>query len=259
MRRVKVVILAGGQGSRLAEETEVRPKPMVEIGNRPILWHIMKHYAASGFTEFVIALGYKGEDIKRFFVDSLALTGDLTVRMGDGVVEHRDPEHEAWTVHLVDTGAETGTGGRVRRLASWIGDEPFMMTYGDGVSDVDLNGLLAFHRASGKLATVTAVRPPSRFGGLAFGPDQTVTFTEKPQVGEGWINGGFMVVEPSVVGRIGGDATSFEADVLEDLSREGQLVGFAHDGFWQPMDTLRDVRYLRAMWSAGSAPWVTWT
>jgi len=258
MPHVKVVILAGGQGTRLSEETEVRPKPMVEIGNRPILWHIMKHYAASGFTEFVIALGYKGEDIKRFFVDFMSLTGDLTVRLDAGVVEHHDPERDAWTVHLVDTGADTGTGGRVARVAPWIGDEPFMLTYGDGVSDVDLEALLAFHRSSGKLATVTAVRPPSRFGGLASGPDDTVSFTEKPQVGEGWINGGFMVVEPSVVGRIAGDAASFEADVLEDLSNEGQLVGFRHDGFWQPMDTLRDVRYLRAMWLAGTAPWVTW-
>lgn len=258
MRRVKVVILAGGQGSRLAEETEVRPKPMVEIGDRPILWHIMKHYAESGFTEFVIALGYKGDDIKRFFIDFLTLTGDLTVRLGDGAVDHHDAEHDSWTVHLVDTGAETGTGGRVARLASWLGAEPFMLTYGDGVSNVDLAALLAFHRASGKLATVTAVRPPSRFGGLAFGPDRTVTFTEKPQVGEGWINGGFMVIEPSVLARIPGDTASFESDVLESLSREGQLVGFAHEGFWQPMDTLRDVRYLRGLWAAGTAPWVTW-
>jgi glucose-1-phosphate cytidylyltransferase len=258
MRRVKVVILAGGQGSRLAEETEVRPKPMVEIGDRPILWHIMKHYARAGFDEFVVALGYRGDDIKRFFVDFLSLNGDLTVRMGDGRVDHHDAEQDAWTVHLVETGADTGTGGRVRRLAPWLRDETFMLTYGDGVSNVDLAGLLAFHRASGKLATVTAVRPPARFGGLAFGPDKTVTFTEKPQVGEGWINGGFMVIEPAVLDRIAGDSTSFEADVLENLSRDGQLVGFTHEGFWQPMDTLRDVRYLRALWSAGTAPWATW-
>ncbi len=231
---------------------------MVEIGDRPILWHIMKHYAQSGFTEFVVALGYKGDDIKRFFIDFLSLSGDLTVRMGDGLVEHHDADHDAWTVHLVDTGAETGTGGRVARLAPWLGGEPFMLTYGDGVSNVDLASLLDFHRSAGKLATVTAVRPPARFGGLAFGPDRTVTFTEKPQVGEGWINGGFMVIEPSVLDLIPGDATSLEADVLESLSREGQLVGFAHDGFWQPMDTLRDVRYLRALWAAGTAPWATW-
>jgi glucose-1-phosphate cytidylyltransferase len=232
---------------------------MVEIGDRPILWHIMKHYAAAGFTEFIVALGYKGDEIKRFFVDYLSLTGDLTVRLGTGVVERQASELDAWTVHLVDTGAETGTGGRVARLAPWIGDEPFMLTYGDGVSNVDLAALLAFHRAAGKLATVTAVRPPARFGGLTFGPDQTVLFAEKPQVGEGWINGGFMILEPSVMGRIAGDRTSLEADVLEQLSREQELVGFTHEGFWQPMDTLRDVRYLRSLWAAGKAPWVTWS
>jgi glucose-1-phosphate cytidylyltransferase len=258
MLPVKVVILAGGLGSRLAEETEVRPKPMVEIGDRPILWHIMKHYAQSGFTEFVVALGYKGDEIKRFFVDELSLAGDLTVQLGEGRVEHHAVDHDRWTVHLVETGAETGTGGRVGKLAAWLGDEPFMLTYGDGVSNVDLHALLAFHRSAGKLATVTAVRPPARFGGLAFGPDSTVRFTEKPQVGEGWINGGFMVIEPAVLKLIRGDAASLEADVLEGLSRDGQLVGFAHDGFWQPMDTLRDVRYLRGLWSAGKAPWATW-
>jgi glucose-1-phosphate cytidylyltransferase len=259
MPMMKVVILAGGLGSRLAEETEARPKPMVEIGDRPILWHIMKHYAAAGFSEFVIALGYKGEEIKRFFIDYLSLAGDLTVRMGTGVVERQAREHDAWTVHLVDTGTDTGTGGRVARLASWIGDEPFMLTYGDGVSNVDLQALLDFHQAAGKLATVTAVRPPARFGGLTFGPDRAVLFAEKPQVGEGWINGGFMVLEPSVIGRIAGDRTSLEADVLEQLSREQELVGFTHEGFWKPMDTLRDVRYLRSMWAAGGAPWVTWS
>jgi glucose-1-phosphate cytidylyltransferase len=255
---VKVVILAGGLGSRLAEETEVRPKPMVEIGDRPILWHIMKHYARYGLTEFVVALGYKGDEIKRYFVDTLSLSGDLTVRMGEGTVDHHDAGRDPWTVHLVDTGAETGTGGRVARLAPWLDHEPFMLTYGDGVSDVDLGALLEFHRSAGKSATVTAVRPPARFGGLAFGADHAVTFTEKPQVGEGWINGGFMVIEPSVLGLIPDDSTSLEADILEHLSHEGQLVGFAHEGFWQPMDTLRDVRYLRALWSAGTAPWATW-
>jgi glucose-1-phosphate cytidylyltransferase len=258
MLPVKVVILAGGLGSRLAEETEVRPKPMVEIGDRPILWHIMKHYAQSGFTEFVIPLGYKGDEIKRFFVDYASLTGDLTVRLGQGLVEPHGGNHDAWTIHLIETGADTGTGGRVGKLAAWLRDEPFMLTYGDGVSNVDLNALLAFHRSAGKLATVTAVRPPARFGGLAFGLQGTVTFTEKPQVGEGWINGGFMVIEPAVLKLIRGDASSLEADVLEALSRDGQLVGFAHDGFWQPMDTLRDVRYLRALWAAGKAPWATW-
>jgi glucose-1-phosphate cytidylyltransferase len=258
MPHVKVVILAGGQGTRLSEETEVRPKPMVEIGNRPILWHIMKHYAASGFTEFVIALGYKGEDIKRFFVDFMSLTGDLTVRLDAGVVEHHDPERDAWTVHLVDTGADTGTGGRVARVAAWIGDEPFMLTYGDGVSDVDLEALLAFHRSSGKLATVTAVRPPSRFGGLAFGPGDTVSFTEKPQVGEGWINGGFMVFEPEVFRYLQGDGTSLEADALTRLAADRQLMAWRHEGFWQCMDTLRELRLLEGLWSAPNCPWKVW-
>lgn len=256
--RIPVVILCGGAGTRLSEQTEVRPKPLVEIGGRPILWHIMKHYAASGFTEFVVALGYRGDDIKRFFVDFLSLSGDLTVRLSDGLVEHHKADHDDWTVHLVETGADTGTGGRVARVASWLGNETFMLTYGDGVSNVDLAKLLAFHRESGKQATVTAVRPPARFGGLAFAPDRTVTFTEKPQVGEGWINGGFMVVEPAVVDLIGGDETSFEADVLERLSRAGQLTGFAHEGFWQPMDTLREKHYLEELWASDKAPWKKW-
>jgi glucose-1-phosphate cytidylyltransferase len=258
MPRVNVVILAGGLGSRLAEETEVRPKPMVEIGDRPILWHIMKHYAECGFNEFVVALGYKGDEIKKFFVDSLSLSGNLTVNLGDGTVDRDAADRDAWTVHLVDTGADTGTGGRVKRLAPWLGNEPFMLTYGDGVSNVDLRQLQSFHESTGKLATVTAVRPPARFGGLVFGPGGSVSFVEKPQVGEGWINGGFMVLEPDVLGLIRDDQTSLEADVLEHLSQEGQLAGFAHEGFWQPMDTLRDVRYLRALWSDRTAPWVTW-
>ena len=258
MPRVKVVILAGGQGSRLAEETEVRPKPMVEIGGRPILWHIMKHYAEHGFTEFVVALGYRGDDIKRFFLDYVSLEGDLTVRVGDRSVSRLKVEADDWTVHLVDTGQETSTGGRVRRLAPWLGKEPFMLTYGDGVSNIDLGDLLRFHRAHGRLATVSAVRPPSRFGGLAFGPDGIASFTEKPQIGEGWINGGFMVLEPAVLDHIDGDASSLEADVLEHLSQEHQLMAYPHDGFWQSMDTLRDVRYLRALWGEKRAPWVTW-
>jgi len=255
---MKVVILAGGQGTRLAEETETRPKPMVDIGGRPILWHIMKHFARCGFQEFVVALGYKGDDIKRFFVDYLSLRGDLSIDLGARTVERHADESDAWKVHLVDTGQETSTGGRVGRLRSLLAGETFLLTYGDGVSDVDLNQLLDFHRRSGKLATLTAVRPPSRFGGLSFEAEGSVHFIEKPQIGEGWINGGFMAIEPSVLDYVSGDNSSLEADVLERLSEEGQLAAYRHDGFWQSMDTLRDVRYLRALWSARTAPWVTW-
>jgi glucose-1-phosphate cytidylyltransferase len=255
---VKVVILAGGQGTRLAEETDLRPKPMVEIGGRPILWHIMKHYARHGFDEFVVALGYRGEDIKRFFLDYMSLSGDMTVRLGDRRVDRFTPETEGWTVHLVDTGLETNTGGRVGRLDRWIADEPFMLTYGDGVSNVDLPALVAHHRGSGKLATITAVRPASRFGGLSFEGGGRVRFTEKPQIGEGWVSGGFMVLEPEVLSYIDGDRSSFESNVLEAISEEGRLGAYRHEGFWQSMDTIRDVRYLRSLWAADNAPWRTW-
>lgn len=255
---MKVVILAGGQGTRLAEETDLRPKPMVEIGQHPILWHIMKHYARYGFDEFVVALGYRGEDIKRFFLDSMSLSGDMTVHLADRAIDRRNVEPEDWTVHLVDTGLSTNTGGRVGRLAAWIGDEPFMLTYGDGVADVDLAALLAHHRASGKLATVTAVRPASRFGGLSFGDDGSVRFIEKPQIGEGWVSGGFMVIEPGALAYVDGDQSSFESHVLERISEEGRLGAFRHEGFWQAMDTIRDVRYLRGLWADGDAPWRTW-
>jgi glucose-1-phosphate cytidylyltransferase len=242
----------------LAEETETRPKPMVDIGGRPILWHIMKHFGAGGFNEFVIALGYRAEDVKRFFLDYVSLDGDMTVELGRRAVERHESVGEPWTVHLVDTGQETNTGGRVGRLRSWLAGGPFLLTYGDGVSDVDLGRLVDCHRASGKLVTVTAVRPPSRFGGLSLEPDGSVHFIEKPQIGEGWINGGFMVIEPGVLDYIEGDGTSLEADVLEKISGEGKLGAYRHEGFWQSMDTLRDVRYLRALWAAGTAPWATW-
>jgi glucose-1-phosphate cytidylyltransferase len=256
---MKVVILAGGQGTRLAEETETRPKPMVEIGGYPIIWHIMKHYGRYGFREFVIALGYKGELIKRFFIDFATLNGDLTVHLGRGSVDRHSVHEEAWTIHLIDTGKDSQTGGRIGRLAPLLGRDCFMLTYGDGVSNLDLGALLAFHRRHGKLATITAVRPPSRFGGLDFEPGRPVRFTEKPQMGEGWINGGFMVLEPEVLDRIEGDQTNFEAHVLEQLGVEGELMGFPHDDFWQCCDTLRDLRFLRALWDEGKAPWATWT
>ena len=256
---MKVVILAGGYGTRLAEETTVVPKPMVEIGGRPMLWHIMKMYATQGFDEFVIALGYKGEVIKRYFVDFQTLDGILTVDLGTRkITPHGRPAGD-WKIHLIETGLDTRTGGRLLRLKDWLKGESFMLTYGDGVADVDLRALAAFHRAHGRLATVTAVRPPARFGGLVFDGDFVAEFTEKPQVGEGWINGGFFVLEPQVLDYIDGDETIWERDPLERLAAEGQLAAYRHDGFWQPMDTLRDVRYLNELWESGEVPWKMWT
>jgi glucose-1-phosphate cytidylyltransferase len=255
---VKVVILAGGMGSRLSEETEIKPKPMVEIGGRPILWHILKHYAHHGFKEFFIALGYKGDVIKRYFLDYYSLNGSLTVNLSNGEVQVHGKEREEWLVHLVDTGISSMTGGRLKQLEPWLNDDTFMITYGDGVSDIDLEDLLRFHRSHGKLATVTAVRPPARFGGLIFDGDRVSVFTEKPQIGEGWINGGFLVMEPGVLNQIEGDDTSLESDVLEHLAAEGQLCAYRHDGFWQSMDTLRDVRLLESLWQSGTPPWRVW-
>lgn len=255
---MKVVILAGGLGTRLAEETDTRPKPMVEVGEQPVLWHIMKHYEAFGFSDFCIALGYKGEVVKRYFLDYALLAGTMTVELADGKVTPTDRVSEHWTIHLVDTGRDTNTGGRVGRLRSWLEDGTFMLTYGDGVSNVDLGRLLEFHRSHGKIATVTAVRPPARFGEMVFGDGDTVRFTEKPQMGEGWINGGFMVFEPAALDLVSGDDVSLEADVLERLSEEDELVAYRHDEFWQCVDTLRELRTLRSMWDSGAAPWVTW-
>jgi glucose-1-phosphate cytidylyltransferase len=232
---------------------------MVEIGGQPLLWHIMKQYEAFGFSDFYVALGYKGEFVKRYFLDYNALSGSINVSLRDGRLTPIDSVREHWNVSLIDSGHETNTGGRLKRLAPWLRDESFMLTYGDGVSNVDLTKLAAFHKDHGKLATITAVHPPSRFGEMVFsGADDTVHFTEKPQMGEGWINGGFMVLEPEVLDMIEGDAVSLEADVLERLSQEGQLVASRHDSFWQCMDTLRDVRYLRSLWDSGNPPWVTW-
>ena len=252
---MKTVILCGGEGTRLREETEVRPKPMVEIGGRPILWHIMQRYAAFGLKEFVLALGYKGEAIKRYFLDYYRLQSHLTISLGDGVVTAHDGERDDWTVHLVDTGVATQTGGRIKRLAPWLGREPFMLTYGDGVSDINLQELWRFHQAQGKLATVTAVRPPARFGGLQFSGALVTEFSEKPQVGEGWINGGFFVLEPEVLSYLEGDETIFERDPLERLASDRQLAAYRHPGFWQCMDTMRDVRRLEQLWASGEAPW----
>jgi glucose-1-phosphate cytidylyltransferase len=256
---MKALILAGGLGTRLSEETESRPKPLVEVGGHPLLWHIMKHYAAHDVKEFVVAVGYKGDLVKRYFIDYSALNGNLTVDVGSGRVESHGAAPEDWRVHVVDTGDETGTGGRIRRLAPWVEAEgTFMVTYGDGVSNVDLRALLAFHREHGRIATVTAVRPPARFGGLVFDGDLVAEFTEKPQIGEGWINGGFLVFEPGLFDYLEGDATSLEADALERLADDRQLVAFRHDSFWQCMDTLRDKRLLESLWDSGEAPWKVW-
>ncbi len=255
---MKTAILAGGLGTRLAGETELRPKPMIEIGGKPILWHIMKHFAAQGHDEFVLALGYKGEAIKRYFRDYHELSGNMTLRLGSGPIERGDSDCEDWTVHLVDTGQETQTGGRIKRLQPWLKNEPFFATYGDGVADIDLGALLKLHRSEGRIATVTAVRPPARFGGVVFDGNRVAEFTEKPQIGEGWISGGFLVLEPAIFDFISGDETILEAHVLERLAREGQLSAYRHEGFWQCMDTPRDLRLLENLWKADRPPWKTW-
>ncbi len=254
---MKAVIFAGGLGSRLSEETDVRPKPMVEVGGRPILWHIMKHYAHHGLREFVLTLGYKGESIKRFFLDYAALEGSLSLSLKDGQNQRLGSAGDDWNVHLMDTGPETSTGGRLKQVASLLRDGTFMLTYGDGVADVDVKALLAFHRSHGKLATLTAVRPPARFGELKFDGDRVTRFSEKPQVGEGWINGGFFVLEPGALDYIPGDV-HWEREPLENLARDGQLMAYRHEKFWQCMDTLRDKRLLESLWASGQAPWKVW-
>ncbi|MCU1231265.1 MAG: glucose-phosphate cytidylyltransferase [Acidobacteria bacterium] len=256
---MKCVILAGGLGTRLAEETEIRPKPMVEIGGRPILWHIMKGFAHYDVRDFYVALGYKGEMIKQYFLDYYALSNDLTIDLRSGRVDPRERQSEDWVVNLVDTGDVTLTGGRVRRLQPHLSDGTFMVTYGDGVSDVDVRALLEFHKKAGCIATVTAVRPPARFGGLYFDGDRVVGFTEKPQAGEGWINGGFLVFEPEIFDYLDRDEANLESEALEALAADGELAAYKHDGFWQCMDTLRDKRQLEAAWHSGDAPWKVWS
>jgi len=256
---VIAVILAGGTGTRLAEETEVRPKPMVEIGGRPILWHIMKHYAHYSSREFIVALGYRGDVIKRYFAHAVGLEGSASVFMRDRRVEPHDAAIDDWIVHLIETGLETRTGGRLKRVAPHLTGGTFMLTYGDGVSNVDLHALTAFHHAHGKLATVSAVHPPARFGALELDGDRVVCFSEKTQSGQGWINGGFFVLQPDVIDYIDGDQTEWEREPLERLAADGQLMAYRHDAFWQPMDTLRDKRQLEAMWTSGRAPWKVWS
>jgi glucose-1-phosphate cytidylyltransferase len=252
---MKTVILAGGLGTRLSEETALRPKPMVEIGGRPMLWHVMSIYAAHGFREFVVACGYKGEIIKQYFADFFQHHSDWTVDLRSGdrtLVKQTAPD---WRVHLRDTGADTLTGGRLRRLRDVLSDGAFMVTYGDGVADVDVGALVRFHKAHGRLATVTAVHPPARFGALELDGDQVSSFAEKPQAAAGWINGGFFVFEPALLDYIDDDAVSLEKDVLERVAADGQLMAFRHHGFFQPMDTLREKMALEDLWRSGQAPW----
>lgn len=255
---LKTVILAGGLGTRLQEETTVKPKPMAEIGGQPILWHIMHIYASHGFQEFLVALGYKGEVIKDYFINYYQLRNSISVDLATGTVQLHEKSREDWKVHLVETGAKTETGGRLKRLEPWLRDETFFMTYGDGVANINLSELLEFHRAHGKTATVTAVRPSARFGALVLDGARAAGFAEKPQTGEGWINGGFFVLEPTIFRYLSGDHSVFEREPLETLAGEGQLMVYRHEGFWQCMDTLRDVRQLDALWQSGHAPWKVW-
>ena len=255
---MKVAILAGGKGSRLSEETVIRPKPMVEIGGSPIMWHIMRHYANYNFKDFVIALGFKGEIVKKYMVDYASLASNLVVDLKTGETSMNGGYKPDWRVELIDTGMETMTGGRIKRLAPYLGNETFMLTWCDGLSNVDLNALLAFHRSHGKLCTLTAVRPPARYGYMAFDGDQEVEFEEKPQIHEGWINGAFFVCEPGVFDYIEGDDIMWEHTPLENLARDGQLMAFRHHDFWQCMDTLREKHMLEELWTSGEAPWKTW-
>ncbi len=255
---MKAVILAGGRGTRLAEETTVRPKPMVEIGGKPLLWHLMHIYASHGVKDFLVACGYKGELIKEYFHNFFIHSSDFVIDLKNGTRNIVNGSKIDWRVGVIDTGQETMTGGRVLRLQPWIGEDRFLVTYGDGLGNVDISALLAFHQQHGRLATVTAVRPPSRFGGLLLEGDAVREFSEKPQTGEGWINGGFFVFEPAVFDYISGDDAILEREVLERLAADQQLMAFHHTGFWQPMDTLREKHLLESLWTSGEAPWRTW-
>lgn len=256
---MKAVILAGGLGTRLSEETNTRPKPMVEIGGRPILWHILKIYSHYGITEFIICCGYKGYIIKEYFANYFLHMSDVTFNMRENRMNVHQSVAEPWQVTLVDTGDNTGTAGRLKRISSYLGDDDvFCMTYGDGLSDVDISAAVRFHRAHGKLATVTAVQPPGRFGGLGIDGTSIISFQEKPKGEGGWINGGFFVLSSPVIDDIEDDAWMFERQPMERLTHRGQVEAYFHRGFWQPMDTLRDKQRLEELWSTGSAPWKKW-
>ena len=257
---MKAVILAGGVGTRLSEETVSRPKPMVEIGGKPILWHIMSIFAANGINEFIIALGYKGETVKEYFLNFYAINNDITIDLAAGKTTVHDGRQPEWKIHLVDTGLATQTGGRLRRLHQWLGqDETFLLTYGDGVADLDVQALIKFHHSHGKLATVTTVRVPARFGRIAFAGNLVMEFYEKPQAAEGWINGGFFVLNAKAIDYIRGDEIDWEREPVERLARDGQLMGYRHHGFWSCMDTLKEKNMLEELWSSGKAPWKIWT
>lgn len=255
---MKAVLLAGGLGTRLAEETEIKPKPMVEIGGHPILWHIMQLYAHFGFNDFVVALGYKGHVIKKFMMDYNTLNSNMTVKPNSGQIMYHKSGKQDLTVELIDTGLHTQTGGRLKRLAPYINDERFFMTYGDGVSNVDIRALLEFHKKHGKLCTLTAVRPPARFGHMLFEDELVTKVSNQLQTEEGWINGGFLVCEPQVLDYIDGDSTAWEKEPLERIAADGQLMAYKHEGFWQCMDTIRDKVHLENLWSQGNPPWKLW-
>ena len=257
MTHIPVVILAGGYGTRLSELTHAIPKPMVEIGGKPILWHIMKQYSHFGYNEFYIALGYKGDVIKSYFANYHIQNSNMTVNLATGSIDIYNRSNEDWIVRLIDTGKDTLTGGRVRRLRRFLEKGTFMLTYGDGVSDLDIQALVTFHKSHGKIGTVTAVRPPARFGGLTFEGDKVAQFIEKPQIGEGWINGGFIVFEPAILNYLESDSNSIEYETLSKLALEGELMAYKHDSFWHSMDTLRDVHLLERLWEA-DAPWRVW-
>lgn len=255
---MKAVILAGGLGTRISEETSTRPKPMVEIGGKPILWHIMKIYSAHGINDFIICLGYKGYVIKEYFANYFLHMSDVTFDMANNKMDIHQNNAEPWRVTLVDTGEETMTGGRIRRIAPYLDGEDFCCTYGDGVGDIDITKVIAFHKAQGRLATLTATQPPGRFGAINLVGPLAMGFQEKPQGDGGWINGGFFVLSPKVIDYINGDSTIWEREPMEKLAQEGQMAAYLHHGFWQPMDTLRDKSHLEELWSKGSAPWKVW-
>ncbi len=256
---MKAVILAGGMGTRISEESHLRPKPMIEIGGRPILWHIMKIYARHGITDFVVCLGYRGYMIKEYFANYFLHNSDVTIDARENRLHFHETSAEPWRITLVDTGEQTMTGGRLKRVARYLEpDEPFCFTYGDGVSDLDISRLVAFHRGHGRRATLTAVTPPGRYGALAMDGDRVAEFIEKPPGDNALINGGFFVLAPSVLSLIRDDSTAWEGEPLETLARDGELMAYRHTGFWQPMDTMRDKNHLEALWQTGRAPWKVW-